>query len=162
MSYYISMSDICFNIKNENKETALLLLKNLIKTRQNLSWINNDTILRAETLDEALRECRYEIEEDDNGNAYYMAFTGEKSGDDYEIFKAIAPAVEDGSYIEMTGDDGDKWRWVFKEGECSEIDPKIEWNTVKNVNENMLKTAIFIELDKFRELLKKLPAIARM
>jgi hypothetical protein len=31
------------------------------------------------------------------------------------------------SYIEMYGEDGDKWRWIFKNGKCEEVYPKVIW-----------------------------------
>jgi hypothetical protein len=41
---------------------------------------------------------------------------------------AIAPYVEENSYIEMVGEDGDRWRWVFKNGKCEEKYPEVIWN----------------------------------
>jgi hypothetical protein len=60
-------------------------------------------------------------------NIIYIHFTLEKLGDDHEILDAIAPAVENASCIEMSGEEGDLWRWVFKDGRCQEIFPKIIW-----------------------------------
>ena len=40
---------------------------------------------------------------------------------------AIAPYVEAGSYIEMYGEDGDKWRYVFDGKTVKEVYPKVEW-----------------------------------
>lgn len=86
-----------------------------------------EKLLNADSLSEALAECRYSIEEDDNGNVFDIWFIGEKLGGDFNIFLAIAPVVENGSYIEMRGEEGDLWRWVVNDGVCKEITPTIIW-----------------------------------
>lgn len=40
--------------------------------------------------------------------------------DDLIVLKTIASFVESGSYIEMLGSGGEKWRWLFKNGDCME------------------------------------------
>ena len=62
----------------------------------------------------------------DEMNSIY--FEGEKYGDDDLIFNAIAPYVEDGSYIQMNGEDGAIWRWVFENGKCVEKQATITFN----------------------------------
>lgn len=57
-----------------------------------------------------------------------IQFNGEYQGDDYKIFELLAEFVEDESYIEITGEDGDKWRWVFNKGKVKEIKPKLVWS----------------------------------
>lgn len=121
------MNNQKFEIKNENKEKALELLKKLARKNEDLSWPDNELLLASTTLGDALLKCCYEIEEDDNGNIFGIWFIGEKLGEDYEILNAIAPAVENGSYVQMVGEDGEFWRWIFKDGECKEISPKIIW-----------------------------------
>jgi len=64
---------------------------------------------------------------DDEGNIVELDFIEEKRADDHEFFHATAPYVEQGSYIQMRGEDGAMWRWVFKDGECKEIRPRIIW-----------------------------------
>jgi hypothetical protein len=58
---------------------------------------------------------------DDDHNIIDLEFTGEKLGDDTKLFNCIAQFVEDDSYIEMVGEDGDVWRWVFKNGNCEKV-----------------------------------------
>jgi len=48
-------------------------------------------------------------------------FNGEKfDGTEHEMFNSIAPFVEAGSYIEMLGEGGEIWRWVFDGETCEE------------------------------------------
>jgi hypothetical protein len=63
----------------------------------------------------------WEFTIDQEGNITNVNFEGEKLNEDYLMFDGIAPVVKDGSYIEMLGEDGDRWRWCFKDGKCHEI-----------------------------------------
>lgn len=43
------------------------------------------------------------------------------------LFEALAPYVNEGSFIECQGEDGAMWRYVFRDGKVKEIQPKIVW-----------------------------------
>ena len=65
-------------------------------------------------------QWRWDIEENDRTGAVTdIWFAGEKLGDDETLFQAIAPWVKDGSFIEMMGEDGAFWKWVFQDGEVT-------------------------------------------
>lgn len=70
---------------------------------------------------------RWNVNFDDDGNITDIYFDGQKLGDDYELFQAIAPFVKDQSFIEMRGEDNAMWRWSFKNKKCEEVSPKIIW-----------------------------------
>ena len=57
--------------------------------------------------------------------SFSFDFYGEKLGDDEIFLSALAPYVEDGSYLEFEGEDGYSWRWSFKNGKLVE-------KTIKN------------------------------
>ena len=101
MGYCASMNSSTFRVKTEN--TARILSK--------------------------MTRFGYEPEMDDDGNIVGVEFVGEKiSYSEDTMFDAIAPYVEDGSFIEMTGEDGCMWRWVFKNGTCKEQRATITWD----------------------------------
>lgn len=127
MGYCIDMIDRDFIIKRENKEKALSLLKQFCELNTNISWVNNQDVVNAKTLKYAMEECRYDLEEDGEGNVVDIMFRGAKLGDDELIFTAIASCIENNSFIQMRGEDGGMWRWVFKDGICKEINAKIVW-----------------------------------
>ena len=131
MGYCVSSMKSKVFIKNEVKKEAFEALKKFTKQKQNknesLTWVYFDEILEAESLGEALENCRWEVSVDDLGNIDELEFIGEKLGDELEIFNSIASYFNEGSYIEMSGEDGDIWRYLFKDGECKEIHPKITW-----------------------------------
>lgn len=93
------------------------------------SWMNDTSLSRGEcpSFEEGMAEWGYPVDVDDAGNIAFINFHGEKMGDETHMFKAIAPYVEDGSFIEMEGEDGSLWRWVFRDGEVIEVEPVIVW-----------------------------------
>jgi hypothetical protein len=56
-----------------------------------------------------------------------ISFMGEGYSDDIELFNILAPFVEAGSFIEMNGEEGETWRWLFDGTSCQEKHPKVEW-----------------------------------
>ena len=128
MGYAITLRDSKFTILKENKEKALNLLQDYFRATKNVDWISPDKILSSETISEALEECQYYVVENDNGNIVEIEdFAGQKLGYDEKLFNAIAPVVENGSYIEMYGEDGDLWRWVFQDNACKEVKATITY-----------------------------------
>lgn len=67
----------------------------------------------------------YDFEFDSDGNIKEIEYIGEKLGDDYNLFRKVAPFARDRSFIEMHGEDGKQWRWIFKDGECREVTDKV-------------------------------------
>jgi hypothetical protein len=114
MGYHVFTSDSKFFIKEKNIKPALKAVRKEL-----------DSSYRS--LFEAMVEQRWEIDPDDEDNIDHICFTGENLWDADKILKIIAPYVDSGSFIEMTGEDGDKWRYCFNNGEMKEIQAKITW-----------------------------------
>jgi hypothetical protein len=55
------------------------------------------------------------------GDAVHIEFRGEKLRDDTEMFRALGPFVEAGSYIDMEGEDGYIWSWRFDGHKMTEV-----------------------------------------
>lgn len=55
------------------------------------------------------------------GDIVSLRFRGERAGDERFLFEALAPYVDPGSFVEMTGEDGAQWRWTF-DGMMSTLD----------------------------------------
>jgi hypothetical protein len=94
---------------------------------QDFRWVSGDEVLRSKTLSNALKAWRWRARLDKDDNIVDVHFTGEKSGDDYILFNAIAPYVRDGSYISMRGEDHYLWRWFFDEGVMHIQEGMIVW-----------------------------------
>lgn len=84
-----------------------------------------------ETLSKALEDwLGWELEIDQKtGDAVdiRMMDGSSKITDEEDMFSAIAPFVEAGSWIEMVGEDNFMWRYVFDGKKCHEQDPEIVW-----------------------------------
>lgn len=132
MGYYIDQVDSSFTIKKENIQKAWDSLIELFKIEKksihdssgwHYSWINTEDVLNARTFEEAMSEARWDVEIDPlNGDISDIYFNGEKyGGDETIILSSIAPYVENGSYIVMQGEAGERWKWKFVDGEIEEI-----------------------------------------
>lgn len=126
MGYYMDQTDSKFVMKKENFGKALQALKGVFipenmtcidyvygKKYPHFSWVDTNVVLKAKTIEEALKEIRYEPEYDNEGNIVNVEFTGEKFGDEEIFFMALAPYIEKGSYISFEGEDGCEWTWFF-------------------------------------------------
>lgn len=135
MGYYIEMTDSKFEIKKENFKKALENLKSVFipenmncrdyvgsKYYPHFSWVDTDSVLKSNTLGNALEEIRYEPEYNDNGDICNVEFTGQKYGSEVVFFNALAPYVESGSYITFEGEDGNTWKWSFNDGKVEKIE----------------------------------------
>jgi hypothetical protein len=141
----MSVMEASFIIPEKNKAGALEAIKKLCEQEQEIggggcstigtdgsrgwkkhfSWVDSSVLLKAETLYEAMEEWGWIIEEDDYGEVHDIYFEREKIGDEEYLFNAIAPFVEDGSYIQMHGEDDYIWRWVFINGECHDVGGRV-------------------------------------
>jgi len=133
MGYCITQEYAEFSIKAENFCKALAAIKDLAGREtircsggpSHFSWVETEEFLQARTLREAMEAWRWDVEMEDG--VIGIEFTGEKLGDDLMLFKAIAPFVEPGSYIEMRGEDGAHWRWIFEDGDVKEKVATVTW-----------------------------------
>jgi hypothetical protein len=117
------------HIKQKSFAKALDIIKSLMGHKEgqikdssgyHFSWVDTNRVLRAKTLEEALKAWRW-APRIDEGDIVGLEFKGEKLGDDFTLFQAIAPFVEDGSFIEMRGEDGAMWKWSFNYTYCREL-----------------------------------------
>lgn len=92
------------------------------------SWVVSSEYQTATDLGEAFQAWRWELRFDNNSQEWVLkGFNGEKLGDDKILFNAVAPYAKPGSYVEMMGEDGAIWRWVFDGETCKEKAAKITW-----------------------------------
>ena len=111
MGYCMHPRAVHFFIDKTNVPKALAALKEL--PARHYSWVNWEGSEFEGSFAEALYEWRWEATLDDEGNVTDLDFCGEKYGDDDTLWETLAPFVQTGSYIEIQGEDGAIWRWVF-------------------------------------------------
>jgi len=125
MGYYIYQKDCSFFISEKDYVKVCDDLSKKIGKRE-LNWIDNGQLIEAcknYNIEDVFDVCRWSIEEDvreEGPGIYNLFFEGEKLGDDYFIFKIIAPYVKSGSYIDMIGENRETWRWSFINGKIIE------------------------------------------
>ena len=77
------------------------------------SWMPED--LRTLTDTKAVfAELGFEVRDDENGDLLISCYDN-KTGQEDVFFAAAAPFIEEGEY-DWTGEDGEFWRWQFREG----------------------------------------------
>jgi hypothetical protein len=93
------------------------------KTTKFFSWMpeNLRTIPNAK---EVFLSLGFEVQDEDDGGILIFAYDS-KIGDEKWFFSAAAPYLS--GEFEWTGEDGEKWKWMFEDGKM------IEWTGV-NVN----------------------------
>ena len=109
-------------IPKERQKFAFQAIVDLLKDRLSrpvahspFAFVETARLGKACDLLEALGALRWIPETDEAGNIVSLEFTGEKLGDEEQIFRAIAACVKEGSAIQMAGEEGNVWRWLFKE-----------------------------------------------
>lgn len=148
MGYYIQMRDSRFHVPAENKDAALEAMRAMWAPeaveandprggqwdggkliRRWYSWMNGTSLGNGtcSSFEEGMTDWRYPVTVDDKGNVIGIDFEGEKLGDEDHLWKAIAPFVTPDSYIEMSGEDGDFWRWYFDGSTVVEQAGKVEY-----------------------------------
>lgn len=90
--------------------------------------MGDSNFAQASTVAEILEAWRWEAQCDPTtGDLTHLLFFGEKLGDEETLFQALAPFVDRGSFIEMHGEDGELWRWVFDGQHMREQFPQMTW-----------------------------------
>jgi hypothetical protein len=125
MGYCMSQKTAKFNMKAESKVPALKAIK---AACADVGLGRLGRVKGCRTLEELMEECGWDLQENDDGDVTGIQFSGEKAGDDLKLFNVLAPFVDGDSYIEMHGEDGSLWRWVFDGKTCVEKTPKVSWD----------------------------------
>jgi hypothetical protein len=113
MGISIRMMGAEFRIEAAEKAAALASGKHV-----HGHWVREGEGEACGTLEELLELWGYEPRVDQSdGSIVGLDCNNEKLGAELDLFKAIAPCVRAGSFIEMNGDYG-AWRWVFDGATC--------------------------------------------
>ena len=75
-----------------------------------------------------LNRCGYKPIADDVGNVIGLErYSDNLNYNEEKLLMSIASYVENGSFIEMRGEDGSQWRWIFSNGTLREVKSKLVW-----------------------------------
>jgi len=131
MGYCMEQEAAVFNIKPSNFAPALAAIKTL-KGQETVNdasgahfrFVDAREFAKASSFPEMMRAWGWDLDLDLNEETgeieriLNIEFMAEKLGDEEKLFNAIAPFVEPDSYIEMLGEDGTAWRWIFDGKTC--------------------------------------------
>lgn len=134
MGYNVTLNDSEFFMAHEQTADAALALKKWLEERPDRknpkSW-EARVLAKHPILEFYMREFMWAFESDSDGNITEVEYIGEsQSGHEQTIFNLIAPYVKAGSYIELHGEDGDIFRYVFDGTQCKEVKPIITWPAI--------------------------------
>ena len=142
MGYYISTPQTSFSIRTSDLPRFFDLVANLMsdknleengnggawkggkRTSYWYSWVNTEDVRKAvadRDIVGVFAEWGYDLEitnEADGVTHFYLDIRGgdAKIGDEEKFFAAIAPVVIHGCFIDVKGEDGAKWRWLWENG----------------------------------------------
>lgn len=122
MSYTMKQQETSFFISSADVEPARLALREACDT---VDWFKR---ANARHLENAVGQFDWELVFDDDDNVVNIKHCCEYLGNETILFHTLAPFVKPGSFIQMLGEDGELWRWVFNETICKEIKPTINWS----------------------------------
>ena len=116
MGYCFSVSKEQFSIAEAAQKPAIKALRDAYPDAKGMS------------LEDFCEHERWHLNfDDEHDDVVGIEFWGEKLWNDFALFKALAPFVDAGSYIECNGEEGEMWRWVFDGATCTEVRPTVTW-----------------------------------
>lgn len=119
MGYHMFLLHSDIFISQEKHDSALATIKSAMAAegkREEFAFVSKQSCLLVETFVDVMRIWRWLPECDDDGNIVSLDFLGEKLGNEDFLFGVIAPFVKDGSNVQMAGEDGRVWQWLFHSG----------------------------------------------
>lgn len=154
MGYCIDMRSASFCIKKDNIPKALKAMKSMAKdtskggggasfggkTTISFAWVDTKELVKVKTIEEAFAVWGYPVERGEKGgdvSEIYYEF--EKIGDERQMFEVIAPYVERGSYLEMSGEDNETWQWYFNGRELEELSATLDYGGHKEMIDKILE-----------------------
>lgn len=103
MSYEMCMQESNFLLKKEKVPFALRAIKLWFKDHKGFNGLTSVEVEQSFSLEFLMYRLCYRIGANGNGDYVSIDFIGNYLKEDKTIFDAIAPYVEDESYIQMKG-----------------------------------------------------------
>lgn len=135
MGYYILQGASHFAILAANKEKAADAFKAFCEEKLKKGVPVTDgmdmkeVLARYPYLEDMLGRCAWDVVVGKEGDIEEIELVGEKLHTGLKwALDAVAPFVEPESFVEICGEDGEKWRWVFVGQRCEEVHPKVVWS----------------------------------
>lgn len=138
MGYYIYYEGGDVRISKGNVPHAINALRTLLEEESFLHCKKPDL----DDLESMLWHYGFECDFDDEGNVVNIMWAGDKSRNEDECLAAIAPFVDPGSYMYMSGEEHEHWKWTFKDGQLEDVGATMVYNDenpLTNIDWNLLR-----------------------
>lgn len=123
MGYYIEQVEGSIELPLRNANFAVDAIKKWMRDERKMEdWNRYDKIEDLAVEFNMIATFNTDLSE------YLIDNEGEKLWDQREFLSVIAEFCNEGSYIEISGECGDRWRWVVKDGQLYEVNPSIDWS----------------------------------
>jgi hypothetical protein len=142
MGYYVNTTDCRILVKRENADKALLALVKFNDENDEkknggsfgpdgakekwFSWMPKD-FREFDTFGKFLSSLGFSYFENEEMD-YVLTGYSDKAGQEDLLLEAIASFIEDGSFAEWSGEDGERWRWDFKGGKMTIRNGVVTWS----------------------------------
>ena len=140
MSVYVTQTNRNFTLKQENVIPAYNALSQYVKEKaaeRDVISFGRQTFYSLVLSDSSLCDMMEDLgfalgHHQPNEEGYSdIEFLEEEWDDSYhEVLNAIAPYVEDGSFLEFSKEEGDLFRVAFHNGTTQVIHPQVIWPTL--------------------------------
>lgn len=129
MGYSIRTLDTNFTIPSNNMEEAhkaLCQLNSKDAPNNEGSFQGQASTSALHSVEDIMQELGFLTDILPSGDLTVLSYNG-KSADEEDFLEALAPFVEDGSYIEWIGEDNSLWRDYFVDGDMFIESGSIMW-----------------------------------
>lgn len=127
MGYCVRQVDSKFKVKIEDFPAVMDSLREHLN-KAKMSGYDKTEIINMTSIHEMLEEIGWSVKYDMSMNIVHLEFENEKFWEaDEAVVAAFAPFAEAGSFIEMLGEDGAKWRYVFDGKDVKEVQARLVW-----------------------------------
>lgn len=129
MGYEIRVDKSKILIKKENFYSIVDAIASI---PHRMAWTERNDIQHIAKIRDIAKMFEYlwwPVEFDRDGNISHIEYAApeHKIGDEEVWLEAISPYVEY-CCIQVSGEDGDLWRWIISDGKFRKIRPEIKWN----------------------------------
>jgi hypothetical protein len=146
MGYYVTLTSCNINIRKSDfpRICQHLLLTGFLtntdamngglystegKTKHWYSWVDMDALekhLNSNDLPAVLDDFGFEVSLDDDGAIVDLCYDS-KTGNEADLFNAMAHAMTGTTELFWSGEDGEQWKWRIKHGELRVTDAVITY-----------------------------------
>jgi hypothetical protein len=138
MGYYVDLVDADFTIPEREDVLEALrempikyrsLMRGGSSTEKWFSWMNNEDIEKAESARSIFEALGFDCVDYGNGT-FGLSSYNNKTGQEDLFMAVVAPFLEDGSFTQWRGEDGELWRYTVSGGKLTVQTPlDIQWRS---------------------------------